>query len=44
MIDEYVSAIRVAGHDVPMVGAEPLPVAWLAAPPSCRPAATASGR
>ncbi|CAL9417055.1 Imm21 family immunity protein [Streptomyces sp. enrichment culture] len=32
VIDEYVSAIRVAGHDVLTLGAEPLPVTWLAAP------------
>ncbi|MGW4777237.1 Imm21 family immunity protein [Streptomyces filamentosus] len=30
VIDEYVSALRIAGRDILTLGAEPLPVTWLA--------------
>ncbi|KOG06828.1 hypothetical protein ADK34_41485 [Streptomyces viridochromogenes] len=32
VIDEYVSVLRLAGRDVLTLGAEPLPVTWLAEP------------
>ncbi|MFB7513141.1 Imm21 family immunity protein [Streptomyces sp. NPDC056144] len=32
VIDEYVSAFRLAGHDVLPLGAEPLAITWLAEP------------
>ncbi|WP_306326198.1 Imm21 family immunity protein [Streptomyces venezuelae] len=32
VIDEYVSALRMAGRDILTLGAEPLPVTWLAEP------------
>ncbi|MEU2182109.1 Imm21 family immunity protein [Streptomyces thermolilacinus] len=32
VIDEYVSALRLAGHDILTLGAEPLSVTWLAEP------------
>ncbi|GGR21196.1 hypothetical protein GCM10010282_11570 [Streptomyces roseolus] len=32
VIDEYVSALRMAGHDILTLGAEPLSVTWLAEP------------
>ncbi|MGY3336434.1 hypothetical protein ACVW0K_002533 [Streptomyces filamentosus] len=32
VIDEYVSALRIAGRDILTLGAEPLPLTWLAEP------------